>query len=169
MRKWNTKIQNSQKTNTKFKNPKIKEKNFKMGHFSPPPADRVDVPAGLNSQEICLQINWISSKIDFNARNSILKHNSKAFFLGRTKSLPHFGHWRPLIEKNISLGLWPFWPNFDHNLTFFYLTWPLPGYFIHIFEISFKNAIVWYTFYVHLFVFENFIIFDPILTIFDLE
>ena len=54
-----TKYKNTKfsKTNTKFKNPKIKEKNFKMGHFSPPPADRVDVPAGLNSQEICLQIN----------------------------------------------------------------------------------------------------------------
>ena len=30
-----------------------------MGHFSPPPADRVDVPAGLNSQKICYNTNLI--------------------------------------------------------------------------------------------------------------
>ena len=31
-----------------------------MGHFSPPQAERVDVPAGLNSQKICSHTNRIS-------------------------------------------------------------------------------------------------------------
>ena len=63
-----------------------------MGHFSPPRAERVDVPAGLNSQKIC------SHTIEFPNMmgNSIYRLYGKAGILGRTKSLPDFRPQRPL-------------------------------------------------------------------------
>ena len=63
-----------------------------MGHFSPPQAERVDVPAGLNSQKICSHTNRIPS---YNREFDFKDFLAKQVFWVELRVCQNFGQKRP--------------------------------------------------------------------------
>ena len=65
-----------------------------MGHFSPPPAERVDVPAGLNSQKICFHTNRIPYYGEFDFQNFL----GKQVFWVELRVCHSFGHKKAFLR-----------------------------------------------------------------------